>query len=132
LQAPDQSFSRDHRRRPFPQVTGASADRRDRDAQRGSGGGGSSAPARGTVAHVRSVAADALLSLLSPAWQALIAFCLLIITILGLMRLAARGRARMTTAVLVTGGLIVVITLLGTLAVSCSGPESRQATTDLK
>jgi len=81
---------------------------------------------------VRSVAADALLSLLSPAWQALIAFCLLIITILGLMRLAARGRARMTTAVLVTGGLIVVITVLGTLAVSCSGPESRQATTDLK
>jgi hypothetical protein len=80
---------------------------------------------------VSPVAADALLSLLSPAWQTLIAVCLLIVTILGLRRLAARGRARMTTAVLVTGGLILALTMLGTLAVSCSGPDSRQATADL-
>jgi hypothetical protein len=80
---------------------------------------------------VPPVAADALLSLLSPAWQTLIAVCLLIVTILGLRRLAARGRARMTTAVLVTGGLILALTMLGTLAVSCSGPDSRQATADL-
>jgi hypothetical protein len=79
---------------------------------------------------VPSVAADALLSLLSPAWQTLIAVCLLIVTVLGLRRLAARGPARMTTAVLVTGGLIVALTVLGTLAVSCSGPESRQTTAD--
>jgi hypothetical protein len=76
---------------------------------------------------VPPVEADALLSLLHPAWQTLIAVCLLIVTILGLRRLAARGPARMTTAVLVTGGLIVALTVLGTLAVSCSGPESRQA-----
>jgi hypothetical protein len=80
---------------------------------------------------VPPVAADALLSLLSPAWQTLIAVCLLIVTLLGLRRLAARGRARMTTAVLVTGGLIVALTVLGTFAVSCSGPESRHATADL-
>jgi hypothetical protein len=80
---------------------------------------------------VPPVAADALLSLLHPAWQTLIAVCLLIVTILGLRRLAARGRARMTTAVLVTGGLIVALTVLGTFAVSCSGPESRNATADL-
>jgi hypothetical protein len=87
---------------------------------------------RGTVADVPPVAADALLSLLHPAWQTLIAVCLLIVTILGLRRLAARGPARMTTAVLVTGGLIVALTLLGTLAVSCSAPESRHATSDLE
>ena len=78
-----------------------------------------------------SVAADALLSLLHPAWQTLIAVCLLIVTILGVRRLAARGPARMTTAVLVTGGLIVALTVLGTLAVSCSGPERGQSAADL-
>ena len=75
--------------------------------------------------------ADALLGLLHPAWQTLIAVCLLLVTVLGIRRLAARGPARMTTAVLVTGGLIVAIVVLGTLAVSCAGPYSgRSATQD--
>jgi len=69
--------------------------------------------------------ADALLGLLHPAWQALIAVCLLLVTVLGIWRLAGRGPARMTSAVFFTGFLIVVITVVGTLAVSCSAPQDR-------
>jgi hypothetical protein len=54
---------------------------------------------------------DALLGLLQPAFQVLIAGLLLIITILGLRRLAQRGPARMTNAVVVTGLLIVTFTV---------------------
>ena len=67
---------------------------------------------------------DALLGMLHPAWQAVIAGVLLIVTLLGIRRLASRGPARMTNAVFVTGFLIVAITVVGTLAVSCSGPSS--------
>ena len=67
---------------------------------------------------------DALLSMLSPAWQAVIAGALLVVTVLGVRRLAARGPARMTNGVFVTGFLIVAIAVVGTLAVSCSGPPS--------
>jgi hypothetical protein len=90
---------------------------------------------RGTVAAVSkaigsSPSADALLGLLDPAWQALIAGCLLVVTVLGVIRLAARGPARMTNGVLVTGALIVAITVIGTVAVSCS-QDSAQAGSDL-
>ena len=47
--------------------------------------------------------------------------CLLVITAVGLARLVGRGPTRMTNGVLVTGFLIVAITVIGTLAVSCSG-----------
>lgn len=77
------------------------------------------------------IAADALLGLLSPAWQALIASCLLVITVLGIARLAQRGPRRMRNGILVTGFLIVAITILGTLAVSCSGTSGR-ATTEMR
>ncbi len=66
---------------------------------------------------------DALLGMLHPAWQAAIAGVLLIVTILGVRRMAARGPARMTNAVFVIGLLIVAITVIGTLAVSCAGPH---------
>ena len=62
---------------------------------------------RGRVTGVSNVAADGLLGLLHPVWQALIAVCLLVVTVLGLRRLAARGPARMTNALFVTGFLIV-------------------------
>jgi hypothetical protein len=65
---------------------------------------------------------EGLLGLLQPAWQALIAGCLLVVTLLGLRKLMARGPARMTNAVVLTGLLIVAVTVVGTLAVSCSGP----------
>ena len=87
------------------------------------------AVARGTVAGVSNVAADGLLGLLHPMWQALIAVCLLVVTILGLRRLAVRGPARMTNALFLTGFLIVAITVVGTLAVSCEGPANRTAQT---
>jgi hypothetical protein len=76
---------------------------------------------------VPSVAADALLGLLHPAWQALIAACLLIVTLLGIQRLLARGPARMTSAVLFVGFLIIAITAISALAVSCSEPAGRGA-----
>jgi hypothetical protein len=65
-----------------------------------------------------------LLSLLHPAWQALIAVCLLVVTVLGIWRIAERGPARMKNGLLVTGLLIVAIAVIGTLAVSCSGANS--------
>ena len=74
--------------------------------------------------------ADALLGLLRPAWQALIAACFLAITALGVRRLAQRGPTRMTNAVLLTGALIVALAVLGTLAVSCAGPASPQSTAE--
>ncbi len=73
-----------------------------------------------------SLAADALLGLLHPAWQALIAACFLIITVLGVARMARRGPARMTNALLATGLLIVAITVVGMLAVSCSDSTNGQ------
>jgi len=78
------------------------------------------------------VAADALLDLLHPAWQALIASCLLVVTVLGIGRLARRGPARMTNGVLVTGFLIVAITIVGTLVVSCSDASGGRSTTEMR
>jgi hypothetical protein len=69
---------------------------------------------------VTAPAADALLGLLSPAWQALIAGSLLVVTLLGIRRLMERGPARVTNAMLLTGALIVTLTVVGTLVVSCS------------
>lgn len=77
-------------------------------------------------------AADALLSLLHPAWQALIAGCLLVVTILGIRKLAERGPTRMTHAVYLTGFLIVAITVVGTVAVSCSEPPGGGNGTELR
>jgi hypothetical protein len=75
------------------------------------------------VGSVANPSSDALLGMLHPAWQAVIAGLLLIVTILGIRRLVARGPTRMTNGVFVTGALILAITLVGTLAVSCSGPQ---------
>jgi hypothetical protein len=68
----------------------------------------------GTVTDVPQ--ADALLGLLSPAWQVLISLCLVVVLFLGLRRLARRGVSRMNTAVLVTAGLIIAVTALSTLS----------------
>jgi hypothetical protein len=78
------------------------------------------------------LADDALLGLLHPVWQALIAICLLVVTLLGLRRLAVRGPARVTNAVFFTGFLIVAITVVGTLAVSCSNRDGQRSTTQLR
>jgi hypothetical protein len=78
---------------------------------------------------VSNFAAEGLLGLLHPMWQALIAVCLLVVTVLGLRRLAQRGPARMTNALFLTGFLIVAITVVGTLAVSCETPSDGIAQT---
>ncbi len=70
---------------------------------------------------------DALLGMLHPAWQAIIAGCLLLVTVLGVRRMARRGPTRMTRAVLVTGALIIAVAATGALAVSCSGPPASAA-----
>jgi hypothetical protein len=78
------------------------------------------------------LAADALLNLLHPAWQALIAGCLLIITVLGLARMARRGPARMTNALFVTGLLIIGIVAVGLLSVSCSDSAAGRTTSQTR
>ena len=74
--------------------------------------------------------ADGLLGLLGSGWQIVIALCLVVITGLGLLRLLGRGPNRVTNGVLVTGFLIVAITVIGTLAVSCSGPGDTRSAAD--
>ncbi|MGE5828406.1 MAG: hypothetical protein ACM30G_08590 [Micromonosporaceae bacterium] len=59
---------------------------------------------------------DGLLDLLHPAWQALIAGCLLVVLVLGVRRLAERGPTRMANAMLVTALLIVALTVVTALA----------------
>ena len=81
---------------------------------------------------MQSLTADPLLGLMHPAWQALIAVCLLVVTLLGIRRLAVRGPARVTNALFFTGFLIVAITVVGTLVVSCSGQDSPRSTTQLR
>lgn len=60
---------------------------------------------------------DEVFGLLHPFWQAVIGGCLLLATVVGLYKLLQRGPSRMTNGVLVTGLLIVAITVLGVLAV---------------
>jgi hypothetical protein len=77
---------------------------------------------------VQAHTADGLLGLLAGGWQIVIAVCLLVITAVGLARLVGRGPTRMTNGVFVTGFLIVAITIVGTIAVSCSsGGDGRAA-----
>jgi hypothetical protein len=82
-----------------------------------SGGVRSSAVQSGGSAYT----ADAILGLLGSGWQIVIAVSLVIVTAVGLARLVGRGPTRMTNGVFVTGFLIVAITVVATMAVSCSG-----------
>jgi hypothetical protein len=84
------------------------------------------------VTGVQVSAADALLRMLHPAWQALIGGCLLAVTLLGIRRLAARGPTRVANALFFTGFLIVGVIVLGVLMVSCSQPQNRLPSTDMR
>jgi hypothetical protein len=77
------------------------------------------------------VQADALLGMLGFGWQLVIALCLVVVTGVGLLRLVGRGPARMTNGVFVIGFLIVAITVVGTLAVSCSGATDNRSSSQL-
>jgi hypothetical protein len=63
----------------------------------------------------RVLAEDALLGLLMPFWQLVIGLLLVVVLVAAAYRLARRGPSRMRTALLVTGGAIVGITLVGIL-----------------
>jgi hypothetical protein len=63
----------------------------------------------------RPLAEDALLSMLFPLWQLVIAVVVLIVMTIAVWRLARRGRSRMTTAVVVTAVVVVGINALAVL-----------------
>jgi hypothetical protein len=63
----------------------------------------------------RTVAEDALLSLLLPFWQIVIGVCVLLVLVVSAHRLIMRGRSRMTTALLVAGAAVIGVAALGIL-----------------
>jgi len=69
---------------------------------------------------LRPLAADALLGMLFPFWQLVIAGCALAVLLLSLRRLRERGSSRMVRALLVTGTAIVGLAALGVLLDSWS------------
>jgi hypothetical protein len=60
-------------------------------------------------------AQNALLNLLLPFWQAVIALCVLVAVVVGAVRLTRRGRSRITTALLLTGGAVIAVCVVGVL-----------------
>lgn len=61
------------------------------------------------------LADDALLGLLLPFWQLVIGSFVVFAVAASVRHLARRGPARMTTALLVIGGVIIGLTVLGVL-----------------
>lgn len=60
-------------------------------------------------------AQDAVLGLLLPFWQLVIAGFVLFALVVSVRRLAGRGPSRMTTGLLVTGAAIVGLAVIGVL-----------------
>jgi hypothetical protein len=58
---------------------------------------------------------NGLLGALAPIWQALIGGCVLLVLVAASVRLARRGRSRMTTALLVTGVAVIGLAVIGIL-----------------
>ncbi|BCL13428.1 hypothetical protein GCM10017556_11670 [Micromonospora sagamiensis] len=61
------------------------------------------------------LAEDALLGLLLPIWQLVIAVFVLFAVVASVRRLARRGPSRMTTALLVTAAAIAGLAVIGVL-----------------
>lgn len=59
--------------------------------------------------------ADAILGMLAPFWQLVMGGFILVFVVGAAVRLAARGRSRMNTALLVTGGAVLGLMVLGVL-----------------
>jgi hypothetical protein len=64
---------------------------------------------------MRLYASDALLGMLVPFWQAVIAVCLVVATAIAGHRLLMRGPSRMSHALALTGGAVIGIILVGIL-----------------
>lgn len=60
-------------------------------------------------------AQDAVLGLLLPFWQLVIAGFVVVALVLSVRRLASRGPSRMTTGLLVTGAAIIGLAVIGVL-----------------
>ncbi|HEX8626543.1 MAG TPA: hypothetical protein VF755_00035 [Catenuloplanes sp.] len=65
--------------------------------------------------HLTVLSADAFLDLLLPFWQLVIGGCVLLAVVLSVRPLARRGRSRMTTALIVTGGAVICLAVVGVL-----------------
>jgi len=61
------------------------------------------------------LAEDALLGLLLPFWQLVIGVFVLVAVVASVHRLIMRGPSRMTTAMLISGGVVVGLTVIGVL-----------------
>jgi hypothetical protein len=61
------------------------------------------------------LAEEAVLGLLLPIWHLVIGTLVLLAVVASVRRLARRGRSRMTTALLVTAGTIIGLTVVGVL-----------------
>ncbi len=64
---------------------------------------------------MRFYASDALLGLLMPFWQVVIALCLVVATVVAGHKLLMRGPSRMSHAMVLTGGAVVGVILVGLL-----------------
>jgi hypothetical protein len=64
---------------------------------------------------MRVSGADALLGMLFPVWQLVIAVCLVIVTVIAGHKLLMRGPSRMSRGVVVAGGAILGVVLLSVL-----------------
>lgn len=64
---------------------------------------------------MRVAGEDALLGMLFPVWQIVIAVCLVIVTIVAGHKLLMRGPSRMSRGVVVAGGAIVGVVLVSFL-----------------
>ncbi|GAA1817942.1 hypothetical protein HC028_20750 [Planosporangium flavigriseum] len=62
-----------------------------------------------------TIAGDGLLATLAPIWQIVIGGCVLVCLVAASVRLARRGRSRMTTALLVTAAAVVSLAVIGVL-----------------
>jgi hypothetical protein len=117
IRSPKATGEASARLRRFPAVPRASSTVRVRSYQRqirpddaGGGAGGHDCDMQPTAAS------DALLDLLMPMWQGLIGALVGIALIVAVLRLARRGRSRMSTALLVTGSAIVGLAVFGILS----------------
>jgi hypothetical protein len=63
-----------------------------------------------------TIAADALLGLLLPFWQLVLAAVIILFVLAASVRLARRGRSRMNTAIIVTGVALLGLVVIGVLA----------------
>jgi hypothetical protein len=60
-------------------------------------------------------AADPLLDLLAPFWQGLLGACVALTLVVAAARLARRGRSRMRTALLISGGAVIGLALIAVM-----------------